>query len=200
MTDKELAKLNTQANLVPLFVFLGLSLVFIPCFAAFYARRKSRRSEAEVRTAEHSSARRPSEINMRDLNSRSESRALAQPSGTASGDVAGQPLAIQRDARGNKVLPKIHRNADGYWVLPGQVPSHQQHDRTLEPPTTSFTLQRPPKHHRELTKQIAADGGFVRDGPERKVCNSLDKTPPVRGISTLLNRADEFHEVDLNQI
>lgn len=264
MSEKEQAKLSTGAKLVPLFVFLGLSLVLIPCFAVFYARRNTKRNEAE---ASQSRANMPSGINLRPVNPRLEARALAQVERTAPGHAAGRSNEIQRDARGNKILPKIHRNPDGFWELPRQVQlghdivsrpklspddsrdltvtsfsshisnhatatrelpslrsntfvphstsansapytrtltsedsgtSHQRPDRKLESAATSFTRQRPPKHKGEMTKQIGADGGFVRHGPERKVHDSLDTAPPVPNTSTVVTHVDEFHKIDLD--
>lgn len=265
MSEKEPAKLNIGANLIPLFVCLGLSLVLIPCFAVLYARRNTQINEAKSSQPRTSM---PSGINLRPVNPRSEGWASAQVESRAPGHAAaGRSDEIQRDANGNKILPKIHRNADGFWEIPRQVqpahdiasrqrsspghsreliatslPSHvsnhatftreppsltsnsfvshstsansapytrtltsedsgtghQPPHRKLESAVTSFTRQRPPKHKGEMTKQIGADGGFVRDGPERKVHDSLDKAPPVPSTSTVVTHADEFHKVDLD--
>jgi hypothetical protein len=97
----ETGKPSSSKSAIALFIFLGVILLFLPCLSIIIVKFRRSRNRKAQRKAEEGSAE--------YWASMAAVEALPRPQPVA------EPAAIQRDARGNKVLPNIYRNKAGIF-------------------------------------------------------------------------------------
>ena len=86
---------------IALFIFLGVILLFLPCTSIIIVKFRRNRNRRAKGKAEQGNRDYWTNLEAAD--------ALTKPKAVA------QPAAIQRDAHGNKVLPKVYRNKAGIF-------------------------------------------------------------------------------------
>lgn len=97
----EVGKPTSTKSAIALFIFLGVILLFLPCVSIIIVKLRRSRNHRAQRKAEQG--------NSDYWTNLAAAEALTKPKPVA------QSAAIQRDARGNKVLPKVYRNKEGIF-------------------------------------------------------------------------------------
>lgn len=148
----EMGRPGSSKSAIALFIFLGVILLFLPCLAIIIVKFRRSRNRKAQRKAE--------EGNASYWASMAAVEALPPPQPVA------EPAAIQRDARGNRVLPNVYRNKAGIFER-----------ATLN---ENGTYEAPKSFREELKKEAGSKDLRISLEEESRRCTRFEPMSAVR--------------------